>query len=489
MKRMKTVLCFALGGFLCLGGCSLAPKYSRPGTPVPAEWPSGPAYDNARVSSGAPAAETRWREFFAGERLREVIATALRNNRDLRVAALNVERARALYGIRRAELLPTVNAAADGSKQRVPADLASGGTATTYEQYGVNLGIASWEIDLFGRIRNLKDRALDEYLATAQARRGAQILLVSGIAEAYMALAADRENLHLAQATLETQRAAYDLVRRRHDVGLAPELDLRQAQTRVEAARVDVSLYTRLAAQDENALNLLAGSKVPGGMLPPDLNAVGPLMDVSPGMSSDVLLNRPDILQAEYLLKAANADIGAARAALFPRISLAAAAGTASGELSGLFRSGSGAWNYSSQVVMPIFDARAWAALETVKVEREIVLAQYEKAVQSAFREVADALAARGTVTEQLSVQRSLVDAVAETYRLSNARYSKGIDNFLNVLDAQRSLYAAQQGLIAARLGDLASKVRLYAVLGGGADDAAPSPEGIAGRSPRDDSR
>lgn len=452
-----------------LTGCTLAPKYTRPEAPVPASWPSGPAYDNAQAAPGAQAAaDLRWREFIADERLQSVIEAALKNNRDLRMAALNVERARALYGIQRAELFPTVEAVGSGSKQRVPADLSSSGKTTTSEQYGVNLGISSWEIDFFGRIRSLKDRALEEYLATEQARHGAQILLVSGVANAYLTLAADRENLRLARSTLDTQKAAYGLIRRRFDVGISPELDLRQAQTRVDAARVDFALYSRLAAQDENALDLLVGSKVPANLLPDNLSLVSPIREISPGVSSDVLLHRPDILQAENLLKAANANIGAARAALFPRISLTTAFGTASGELSGLFKSGSERWNFSPQIVVPIFDARAWSALDAVKVEREIVLAQYEKVLQTAFREVADALAVRGTVEDQMSAQQSLVEAASETYRLSDMRYTKGIDSFLGVLDAQRSLYAAQQGLIAVRLTRFANQVRLYAVMGGG---------------------
>jgi multidrug efflux system outer membrane protein len=291
---------------------------------------------------------------------------------------------------------------------------------------------------------------------------------VSGVATAYLTLAADRENLRLAQATLENQQAAYDLIRRRYDVGISPELDLRQAQAQVEAARVDVALFTGLAAQDENALKLLAGAPLPDEMLPPALSSVGPFPALSPGLPSEVLLSRPDILQAENLLKAANANIGAARATLFPRISLTATAGTASSELSGLFGSGSGAWIYSSQVVLPIFDARAWAALDVTKVDREIAVAQYEKAIQTAFREVADALAVQGTVERQLSAQRALADAVAVTYRLSNARYARGIDSYLGVLDAQRSLYGAQQGLIAITLTKRANQVKLYAVLGGG---------------------
>ena len=457
-----------------LTGCTLAPKYTRPEAPVPTTWPSGPAYDNAHVSPGAPpAAEVQWREFFTDERLRQVIETALKNNRDLRVASLNVVRARAVYGIARADLLPTIEAKGRGGKQRVPADFSLLGAAGTVSEYSVNLGISEWEIDFFGRIRSLKDKALEEYLATEQARHGAQILLVSGVANAYLAFAADRETLKLAQSTLDSQKAAYDLIRRRYDVGLSAELDLRQAQTRVDAARVDAALYSRLVAQDENALDLLVGSKVPPELLPDTLTLVSPSREISPGMSSEVLLLRPDILQAENLLKAANANIGAARATLFPRISLTAAFGTASRELSGLFKPGSESWNFFPQIVVPIFDARAWSALDAVKVEQEIAVAQYEKAIQTAFREVADALAARGTVEDQLSAQLSLVEAASVTYRLSNARYMKGIDSFLGVLDAQRSLYAAQQGLIAVRLTRFANQVRLYAVLGGG-DQAVP---------------
>ncbi len=458
---------------LLVSGCTMIPKYSRPAAPVPADWPSGPAYQETPATKGAPAAaDLPWRQFFTDSRLQQIIETALTNNRDLRVAALNVDRARALYRIQRAELLPTVETGTTASKQRVRI---SGGTGlVTVEEYSVKLGISSWEVDFFGRIRSLSKSALEEYFATEQARRSARILLISEVASAYLTLAADRENLKLAQSTLESQQAGFNLIRRRFEVGIVPELDLRQAQTRVDAARRDLARYTELAAQDENALNLLAGAPVPAGLLPGELSAVKPLPDVSPGTSSEVLLSRPDIQQAEHRLKAANANIGAARAAFFPRISLASAFGTASGDLSGLFIPGSYIWNYAPQAVLPIFDARTWGGLQATKVEREIALAQYEKAIQEAFREVADALARRGTLGDQLAAQQSLVDASAKTYRLSTLRYEKGIDIYLNVLDAQRSLYAAQQGLIATRLAKLANQVRLYAVLGGGGGAGAP---------------
>ena len=463
-----------VGVIICLGGCSLAPKYTRPAAPVPAAWPSGPAYKEPPATEKVPiTAEVQWRQFFTDPRLQKIIDTSLQNNRDLKVAALNVEKARALYRIQRAELLPRLETGVTASKQRV---MISGSTGlVTLQQFGVNLGITSWELDFFGRIRSLKDKALEEYFATDQARKSAQILLVSEVANAYLTLASDRENLRLAQSTLESQQAAYKVIERRVEVGFAHELDLRQVQTRVDSARVDVARYTSQVAQDENALNLLAGSPVPADLMPQELSAIKPLPDVSPGMSSDVLLRRPDILQAENLLKAANANIGAARAAFFPRIALTTAVGSASGQLSGLFAPGSTVWSYAPQLVLPVFDARTWSALKATKVDREVAVAQYEKAIQGAFREVADALAQRGTLGDQLAAQQSLLEATAKTYKLSNARYEKGIDIYLNVLDAQRSLYSAQQGLIAIRLARLSNQVRLYAVLGGGAEGGPPS--------------
>ncbi|MEN6320018.1 MAG: efflux transporter outer membrane subunit [Syntrophaceae bacterium] len=450
-------------------GCTLAPEYTRPASPIPEKWPTGAAYQAAKTATGTQMApELKWQEIFTDEKLQKIIMTALKNNRDLRIAVLNVEKARALYGIQRAELLPTINAVGSGSKSHVPADLSSSGREMTSERYDVNLGIISWEIDFFGRIRSLKDSALEEYLATDQARRSAQIMLISAVADAYFTLGADRENLMLSVSTLETQEASYKLIRKRVDVGLASELDLQQAQSQVDAAMRDVARYTQIAAQDENALNLLVGSPMPSDFLPPELGNVIPPREISPGLSSDLLLQRPDVLAAEHRLKAANANIGAARAAFFPRISLTTTIGTASAELSGLFKSGQGTWSFAPQVILPIFDARTWSAYDLTKAEREISVAQYEKAIQTAFREVADTLAVRGTVDQQIAAQQSLVNAFAETYRLSNARYTKGIDNYLSVLVAQRSLFAAQQVLIYLRLLRLTNLVTMYQVLGGG---------------------
>ncbi len=472
--RLRGRLAGVLGALVLLfPGCTMIPNYTRPEAPVPAGWPSGPAYPRSAAPETSPlAADLKWRELFTDEHLQAVMDMALENNRDLRVATLNVERARAFYRIQRAELLPTVDAVGSGIRQRIPADLAGGDPphARTADQYSASVGITSWELDFFGRVRSLSQRALEEYFATEEARRSAQILLISEVASAYLTLAADLENLELARSTLDAQKASYHLIQRRFEVGLAPELDLRQVQTRVDAARRDVARFTEQVAQDRNAVDLLVGAQVPEDLLPTGLSAMASLPEVSPGISSEVLLHRPDILQAENLLKAANANIGAARAALFPRISLTSALGTASGDLSGLFKSGSFVWSYAPQVVMPIFDPRAWSALTVTKVDREIAVARYEGAIQAAFRDVADALARKGTIQDQMEAQQSLVDASAQAYRLSNARYEKGTDIYLNVLDAQRSLYVAQQGLIATRLVELTNRVRLYAVLGGGAD-------------------
>ena len=460
------LMCVVLG----LGGCKLAPKYTRPEAPVPGDWPKGAAYQEIKVPAGVTAVpDLKWEEFFADENLRKVIAAALDNNRDLKLAALNVEHARALYGIQRAELFPAVDITGSGIRHRVPADLSRTGSAVTDEEYSVNFGISSWEIDFFGRIRSLKDRALEEYLATEQAGRSARLLIITAVANAYLTLAADRENLKLAESTLENQSNIYNLIKRRYEVGLASELDLRRAQSQVDAARADVARYTQQTALDANALNLLVGSPAPPELLPNELDNSAALKEISAGTSSEILLRRPDILAAEHRLKAFNANIGAARAAFFPRIALTTSLGTASSELSGLFKSGSYTWNFAPRIVVPIFDARTWSAYDAAKVERKIALTEYEKAIQTAFREVADALAVQGTVDQQLTAQQSLVFATSETYRLSNTRYMKGIDSYLSVLDAQRSLYTAQQGLITLRLARLTSQVTLYKVLGGGA--------------------
>jgi len=462
-----------LGSFLCLAGCAtMAPKYSRPAAPVPAAWPTGPAYKKSAAKPGDPmVAEVPWREFFIAPQLQKVIELTLANNRDLRVAALNIGKARAMYRIQRAKLFPQIDGTAAGSVQRLPADLSGTGQGRVAEQYSVGLGISSYELDLFGRVRSLKDQALEQYLATEEARAAVQISLVAEVANSWLTLAADRERLKLAKETLESQRSSYELIRRRFEAGASSQLDLRQAQTRVDAARVDIAFFTAQLAQSENALNLLVGTRVPPELLLTNLGSVTVVKELTPVLPSDVLLRRPDILQAEHNLKAANANIGAARAAFFPRISLSSSIGTASVKLTDLFQPGSALWNFVPQVSVPLFDTGSNRAnLNVANAERDIAVAQYEKAIQTAFREVADTLASHGTLGDQMAAQQSLTEATADSYRLSEARYNKGVDSYLVVLDSQRSTYSAQQDLINVRLALLTNQVTLYKVLGGGGE-------------------
>ena len=476
MNVKTTALCLPLAVLLCLGGCTMAPRYARPEPPVPAAWPGGqPDQGPNGGQSGKEAAGLAWQEFFVDEHLQKLIALALANNRDLRIAALNIERSRAQYRIQRAELLPQIDAIGAGGKQRIAKTLSSTGQAETVGQYSAGLGVSAYELDLFGRVQSLKDQALEQHLATEQARRTVQISLVAEVAANYLNLAADRERLQLARDTLTAQQTTHQLIQRRFEVGAASELDLRQAQTRLDAARADVARYTTLVAQDENGLNLVVGAPVPAELLPKALSEnLTAVQDIAPGLPSEVLLRRPDVLAAENLLKGFNANIGAARAAFFPRITLTGTVGVGSDELSTLFASGSGAWAFASNIVVPIFDSGSrWASLKVTEVDRDIALARYEKAIQTAFREVADALARRGTIDEQLTAQQSLTDATAMSHRLSQARYENGVDSYLAVLDSQRSLYGAQQELIATRLTRLLNMVTLYKVLGGGGEVAS----------------
>jgi multidrug efflux system outer membrane protein len=419
---------------------------------------------------GARAADRPWQEFFVEERLRKLIALALENNRDLRVALLNIERSQAQFQIQRSALLPKINASAGGNLQELPKDFSSTGQPLTLHQYSLGLGFSAYELDLFGRVRSLKEQALQQYLATGQARKSLQISLVSQVAGAYLTLAADRERLQLARETLANQQESYQLTRSRFEAGVSSALDLNQARTIVDAARVDIARYTTLAAQDENALQLVVGSPVPAELLPQALTGeLTALKDLAPGLPSDVLLRRPDILQAESRLKGANANIGAARAALFPRITLVSAAGLGSTDLGGLFRGGATTWNFAPQITLPIFDGGSNRAnAKVARVDRDIAVAEYEKAIQTAFREVADALAQRATIDDQLAAQQSLAAATAESSVLSRARYDKGVDSYLTVLDSQRALYGARQSLITTRLSRLVNLATLYKVLGGG---------------------
>ncbi len=453
-----------------LSACSMIPTFERPAAPVPASFAQSAASDAAGAAGGAAADTLAWRDYFADARLREVIALALENNRDLRIAALNIERARAQYGIRRADLFPSVSAGGGQSAQRVPGDLNPSGDAVVNRQYSANLGFASYELDFFGRVRSLEEQALQTYLGTEEARRSAQISLVAEVANTWLRVAAARERLALARSTFDTRKESLELTQRSFDAGAVSALDLRQAETLLQTARADAARYAALLAQDENALALVAGVGVPAELRAEDLNqALVSVAELPAGVPSEVLTRRPDVVQAEYALRAANANIGAARAAFFPSITLTANVGTASASLGGLFDGGSGAWSFIPQIRLPIFEGgRLQASLDVAEIQRDINVAQYEKTIQSAFREVADALAERATLGEQLDAQRKLVEAAKKSFKLSEARYEAGVNSYLGLLDAQRSLYVSEQALIAARLSDASNRVALYKVLGGG---------------------
>jgi len=460
---------------LCAGCVNLAPPYVRPPTPVPADWASG-----GPVSHGAKAAaDIGWREFITDDRLRRVVEVSLEHNRDLRVAVLNIDRAQAQYRIERGAFLPQLNGVAGGSRQHTPATTSDSGRASTSTQYNVGLSVSSYELDFFGRIRNLSDAALESFFAVEENRRSAQISLVAEVASGWLTLAADTDRLQLARETLQSQQASYELTRRMRELGATSGLALAQAQTTVESARLDVARYTSQIALDRNALELLAGARLRNEMLPTVGVAIGAaddtaaptslLVDVPAGVPADVLRRRPDVLAAERQLRAANADIGAARAAFFPSISLTAAAGTQSRSLSDLFGLGSGAWNFVPQINLPIFDAGVRRSnLQVSEVQQAIGVANYEKTLQVAFREVADALAQRGTLAEQLAAQQALAEATRRSYALSDALFKRGASSYLDVLEAQRALYAVRQNSITLRLLEQTNRVSLYRALGGG---------------------
>ena len=451
MKRTLIALACAV-----LGACSFAPKYERPAAPVAGAFP----YPGA--SEGTPASDLQWQQFFADAKLRELVATALANNRDLRVAVLNIEQARAQYDIRRADRLPTVGATLSGS--RTPG---SSGNSTTV--YSAGLGFSAWELDLFGRVASLSEAALAQFFATEEGRRAAQASLVASVANTWLALAADDELLALTRDTLATREESLRLTRLRFENGAASELDFRQAQSLHESARFTLSQLQRQRALDLDALALLVGQPVPTAFEAGVTTASVQLPDLPAGTPSDVLARRPDVRQAEQQLVAANANIGAARAAFFPRITLTAGIGTASSDLSGLFKGGGWTWTAAPALVQPIFDAgRNRAGLASAEASRDIALAQYERAIQAAFREVSDALAGRATFTDQLAAQAAVVEAESVRFRLARLRYEGGVASYLDLLDAQRSLFAAQQALVQTRLQRLQNQVQLYRALGGG---------------------
>ncbi|MGA9919621.1 efflux transporter outer membrane subunit [Paraburkholderia sp.] len=460
---------------LFAAGCTMAPKYQRPAEPVTATFPAGGVYDTqpgaagaARTAKGQAAADIGWRDFFADARLQRLIEIALKNNRDLRVSVLNIQASQAQYQIARAALFPTLNAGASESKQRTPRDLSSTpSTVTTSYSVGLN---ASWEIDFFGRIQSLKDQALAQYLATAQARKAAEIALVSQVANQYMTVLEVDDLLKVTQNTLKTAQESYRIAKLQFDNGTGSELDLRQSETVVDQAQANLQSQARLRAQADNALVLLLGEPLPDD-LPPGMSLDNQsfLTDIPAGLPSDLLTRRPDIMEAEENLLAANANIGAARAAFFPKVSLTGSFGTLSPSLGGLFKPGSAAWSFAPSITLPIFEGgQNKANLDLATVQKNIQIATYEKAIQTAFREVADGLAARGTYDQQIEALERNTFAEQRRLDLSDLRYKNGVDSYLSVLTAQNDLYVSQQLLVTARMQRLQNLVTLYQALGGG---------------------
>ncbi len=467
-------------GSAALAGCSMAPKYVRPEAPVSPSFPTGAAYEGVQPSEASAGADIGWRDFYDDPLLHELVEKALTNNRDLRVTALNVEAARAQYRIQRSELLPTIAVGAEGTAQRLPSDL-----FYNRRSYQVGAMASAWELDLWGRVRSLSDQALESYLSLDATRQASQMSLVAEVANAYLTLRADQELLRLANETLATQERSYALTKQLAEVGNLARLDLERAEVALRTAESDRATFTRLAAQDRNALVLLLGEPLspelttrldaadtlPDGIMPADLPA---------GLPSDLLTRRPDIRAAEHTLRGANANIGAARAAFFPAISLTGSAGTASASLDDLFSSGSGAWSFMPRITLPlpIFGGGALRAnLDRAEVQKRIEIANYERAIQSAFREVADGLAGKGTLDAQIRSETQRVDASRNAYALAEQRFKAGEDDNLALLEAQRTLYGSQQALVRSKLVRLSNLINLYKALGGGWTEFAAPPD------------
>jgi multidrug efflux system outer membrane protein len=472
IAQLKKLTPLALA--LTLAGCmSLAPKYERPAAPVAQAFPELPRAGGTTLPTAtkeAPA-NLEWQRFFADARLRQLIELSLANNRDLRVAVLNIEQARAQYRITRADRLPTVSAIVSGNRQTTGED------TPIQSVYQAGFGVSAFELDLFGRVRNLSQAALSQFLATEEARKTAQISLVASVANTYLTMLADDELLAITQQTLKTREESDRLTRLRFENGVVSKLELQQSASLVETARALLAQLQRQRAQDANLLTLLVGQPIPESLPAGATLATTELPDLPAGMPSDLLAARPDIRAAEQQLIAANANIGAARANYFPRISLTGSVGSASTELSGLFKSGSFGWTFAPQAVLPIFDlGRISAGVDAARAGRDIAVAQYEQSIQTAFREVADALAGQATYSEQLRAQRAVALAEQDRFNLSELRYRSGAASYLDLLDAQRSLFQAQQAAVQANLARLQNQVTLYRVLGGGwSEPASPA--------------
>lgn len=458
MKR--TALAAAL--LTALTGCSLIPNYQQPAAPVAEQW-------NTVAAQQSTITLPNWREFFQDPVLQELIVTALENNRDMRIAALNVDAFRAQYRIQRSARFPSLDASGGANRQRLPGNMSPTGSSTINSQYSANLGTTAWEIDLFGRLGSLRDQALASYFASEQAQRSTQLSLIASVATAWLSLQADQETLKLVRDTLITYEDSLRLVQSSYDTGVASSLELQQARTAANSARISLAQFERQSVQSRNALNLLLGGDTTADLTTPVALSRFKFAEIPVGLPADLLQRRPDILQAEFDLKAANANIGAARAAFFPSVSLTATAGSLSPDLSGLFDGGSGSWLFKPSINIPIFNAgRLRANLDYSEIQKDINIARYEKTIQTAFQEVADGLIERSTYKQQLAAHNELVQSSTEYLNLADRRYREGIDNQLTLLDAQRLLFDAQQQRISTQFAQLVSDINLYKALGGG---------------------
>jgi len=457
---------------LVTSACTLSPHYQQPALAVTDAWPVTPADSSSANASATPAADTlSWQAVFHDERLQRVISRALDNNRDLRVAVLNIQKARAGYRMQRASLFPSLNANAADSHSLTPAPISGVGTALDENVYSAQLAVPAWQVDLFGRVQSETKTAFETYLQNAETKRAAQVSLISETASAWLTLGADQDLLKLAQSTLKSRQDTLGLTQRTFALGEASQTDLHNDEILAEQARADVAQYQAQVNEDRDALVLLAGSSIPDADLPDGMPGEDAILTTLPsGVPSQVLTRRPDVLAAEHAIKAANGDIGAARAAFFPSISLTADTGNESLSLSHLFDNHTGAWSFTPAVSLPIFAGGYNVAnLKSAKTSRDIAVAQYDKAVQTAFRDVADALAVRATIEDRLDATRKAADEAHDNLKLENARYQRGIDSYIDQLDAERTDYSAQQAAISVRLLRDTNLVTLYGALGGGA--------------------
>lgn len=465
----KTLRVLPLCLAMALTGCvNLAPTHTVPDMPVEQSWPAGESYAPQQSSEQALPV---WEDFFRDDRLKRTIALGLANNRDLRVMALNVQKARAAYGVKRSELFPHVAGMASNAAEHKAGTFTPTGKGATGHMYSAQLAMVGYELDFFGRIRNQNKSALERYLATNDAKQVAQNALIAEIAMTWMRLGADQDQLALQRSLLKSQEESFALMQKRYDLGALSELDFEQARTTVTAARAEIAAYVRRVAQDRNALSLLCGTSLDDALLPSTINVGATMDDIPVGLPAQVLLNRPDIIAAERTMKGAEADIGVARAAFFPSVVLTGAVGSGALHLSDVLDPHTGMWSFVPKITLPIFTGGAnKARLEVAKTEREIAVAQYEKAIQTAFREVSDALALDGSIGQELQARRNFAQAADNTYRLSQASYDAGAISYSDLLVAQRAMVSAKQLLIATELSKAAGEVTLYKVLGGGID-------------------